>query len=254
MAALQNRLQEMQNEHATKLNAVHTEFSDVLSQKAEKELQAEQKMKMLQTEKGHLQQLLSVTQKGLDERETRSKAKLQEKLNEWQQTNNELAKQEYDRMTQEHEAAQQAAKARLEEMQGTLRAKEKEVETLKDSVEDLELVNGPLQKTVDVQQTKIDALYIAGACLSGNDVTSMNAGQLRRSQEFHNNGYIALMKIHKLPRLSSRDAVWAELDELLKAAPEPALHKAAEAAGILGAAKDMQPSEVRELIRQNKFG
>ena len=256
MAVLQNRLQAMQNEHATRLNAVHAEFSDVLTHQAEKELQAEQQMKMLQTEKGHLQQLLSVTQKGLDERETRSKAKLEEKLNEVQKTNNEVAQQEYESMRQKHEAAQQEAKARLEEMQGNLEAKEKEVSELTDSVEELEDANGPLQKTVDVQQTKIDALVLAGACLSGglNDVTSMNAGQLSRSKEFNGKSYLILKKIQELPLVSSRGVVWAELDKLLKEAPEPALHKAAEAAGILGAAKGMQPREVRELIRQNKFG
>ena len=259
MAVLQNRLQAMQNEHATRLNAVHAEFSDELTHQAEKELQAEQQMKMLQTEKGHLQQLLSVTQKGLDERETRSKAKLEEKLNEVQKTNNEVAqqelKQEYESMRQKHEAAQQEAKARLEEMQGNLEAKEKEVGELTDSVEELEDANGPLQKTVDVQQTKIDALVLAGACLSGglNDVTSMNAGQLSRSKEFYSNGCLILKEIQKLPLISSRGVVWAELDKLLKAAPEPALHKAAMAASIRGAA-GMQPREVRELIRQSKFG
>ena len=121
MSLLQNRLQELQHAHAASLKQVQDEFSDVLTQKAEKEIKAEQQMKILQTEKGHLQELLSVTQKGLAEREAREKTKLQEKLVECLKTNNEVAQQEYKQMRQEHQAAQQAAKRGLTRCRATCR-------------------------------------------------------------------------------------------------------------------------------------
>ena len=105
-----------------------------------------------------------------------------------------------------------------------------------------------------MQQTKIDALALAGFCLSGglNGVDVKRLKDEEHLKRFRGRGADAIREI-KNPSLSSRGAIWAALDELLKDAPEPALRKAAEEVSLGDATKHMRPAEIRELIQRSKF-